>query len=77
MDISHINVTIDVVDGSLMAHVDIHIAINKNENSLIWPSDVHDRKLFFFVCHINHSINIVIIGFIINTNTEKMTISFI
>jgi hypothetical protein len=49
----------------------IPIVIIKKENSLICHNDIPAKKLFFLVCHKNHNIVIVIIGFIINTKKTK------
>lgn len=59
--------------GSLIYHEVIPIAIIRNENSLICPSVIHVRKLFFLVCPRNPRTIIVIIGFITRTKTTKIT----
>lgn len=58
---------------SLSVQEAIHIVMNKNENSLIWPNDHQVKKLFFLVCHINHNIVIVISGFMTRANTVSIT----
>ena len=63
-----VRVIIDRTSGSLITPALIHIAINRNENSLICHKDSHAKKLFFLVCHINPSIISLINGFINNTN---------
>ena len=49
------------------------MVIRINENSLICPSDIHVRKLFFLVCPRNPRIIMVMIGLMISTNPMKMT----
>lgn len=55
-----------------MYHDATPIPIKRNENSLICPRDIHVRKLFFLVCPRNHSVIIITIGLIINTNTMNI-----
>jgi hypothetical protein len=69
---NHNNVTKDNIFGSLMYPEVIPIVIIKKENSLICHKDIPVKKLFFLVCHKNHNIIIVMIGFIINTKTVKI-----
>ena len=45
----------------------------RKENSLICPSDIHVRKLFFLVWPRNPRIIIVMTGFTISTKSAKIT----
>ena len=59
--------------GSLIYHEVIHIVMMRNENSLICPSDIPVRKLFFLVCPRNPKITMVTIGLMTNTKAMKIT----
>jgi len=72
MVISHNNVTMERIVGSLIYHDVIPIVIIKKENSLICPKDIPARKLFFLVCQRNHNTTMVMIGFTISTNPAKI-----
>lgn len=56
-----------------MYHEAIPIVMIRKENSLICPSDIQVRKLFFLVCPRNPRIIIVMIGFMISTKSAKIT----
>lgn len=73
---SHNNVTIERIVGSLIYHELMPIVIIKNENSLICPNDIQDKKLFFLVCPSNQSTIIVTIGLTIRTNPENINNGF-
>ena len=73
MVISPTKVIMESIVGSLIYHEVIPIVMIRNENSLICPSDIHVRKLFFLTCHKNHNTTMVMIGFIISTNATKMS----
>jgi len=49
MVINPINVIMESIVGSFIYHEVIPIAIIRKENSLICPSDIQVRKLFFLV----------------------------
>lgn len=72
MVMSHNNVIMERIVGSLIYHEVIPIVIIKKENSLICPNDIPARKLFFLVCQRNHNTTIVMIGFTISTNAAKI-----
>ena len=72
MVINPTRVIIESNVGSLIYHEVIPIAINKKENSLICPIDIHVKKLFFLVCPRNPSTIMVMIGFRISTKTTKI-----
>jgi hypothetical protein len=72
MVINPISVIIEIIVGSLIYHEVIPIATIRKENSLICPSDIQVRKLFFLVCQRNPSVIIVISGLPISTKTEKI-----
>ena len=72
MVINPTNVSIESVVGSLIYHEVIPIVTIRNENSLICHNDIHVRKLFFLICQRNPRIIMVMMGFIINTNTTNI-----
>ena len=72
MVINHTSVIIESIVGSVIYHEVIHIPIIRKENSLICPSDIQVRKLFFLVCPRNQRVIMVIIGLPIRTKREKI-----
>lgn len=63
---------IESMFGSLIYHEVIPIVMIRKENSLIWPSDIHVRKLFFLVCPRNPRTIIVMIGLMTSTKSTKI-----
>lgn len=59
--------------GSFMYPDVIPIVTIKNENSLICPNDIQERKLFFLVCPSNQKITMVMTGLMISTKAENIS----